>query len=456
LAQRARRARLARYPVIRAKVARTPVLVSLPGATTSADRALRCSGTSVASVSASLAALTGAMMYDAHSTSFLSTPSSARPLPPRWLGDIQGAAQGPTVVFVCGLYGDESDALLAAERAVPTLQHLRAALRGRVVFLAGNRQALASGVPFVRRDCNRGWTQRQLVRLQRLTPREVGDEDQEQLELAEALRAIEHEQRKPLVVIDLHGAPEPSRPFSCFVDTLRNRRLALSLPIGAVLGLEEVVTGTLSSYCTARGHVGISIEAGQGGTAEAVDRQVASIFLLLSAAGCLRERKLSGLGELREGLARASAGGPRVVEVLHRHAVEPGDGFRMLPGLTSFMPIEKGRVVAHDRTGAIRAPDAGLLFMPSYRDRGEEGFFVGREVRPVWLRISEWVRRSGAPRFLPLLPGIRRDPARPQLLLVNPRVARTHAPEVMHLCGYRRHPTAELPLVFSRTGPERH
>ena len=38
---------------------------------------------------------------------------------------------------------------------MPTLQHLRAALRGRVVFLAGNRQALASGVHFVRRDLNR-------------------------------------------------------------------------------------------------------------------------------------------------------------------------------------------------------------------------------------------------------------------------------------------------------------
>ena len=87
-------------------------------------------------------------MLDAHSASSLPPFSRTHAPPPRQLDDVQGSGPGPTVVFVCGLHGDESDALRAAPQAVPALQQLRRVLRGRVVFLAGNRQALASGVRF--------------------------------------------------------------------------------------------------------------------------------------------------------------------------------------------------------------------------------------------------------------------------------------------------------------------
>ncbi len=375
--------------------------------------------------------------------------------PPRVLGDVRGSARGPSLVVVGGMAGNEPAGVLAGARVAAALQELRSQLRGRAVFLAGNRQALAVGLRYVRRDLNRSWSPAQLERLASLSERELGDEEQEQVELARTLREVERAQRGPLILIDLHTTSAPSPPFVCFGDTLRNRRLALSLPTTAILGLEEVVEGALVSYCTDRGHVGISIESGQHRDPEAVERHVSAIWLLLVAAGCLPAQAVPDLAQHRQRLARASADQPRVVEIRYRHAVTPGDGFELLPGFRSFDPISPGQILGNTAQGPLRAPEAGLMLMPRYQAQGEDGYFLVREVRPFWLELSAWLRRAGVPRVLPYLPGVERDRAAPGQLVVDPRVAFTHVAEVMHLCGYRRRRSPETRPVFTRRGTQR-
>jgi succinylglutamate desuccinylase len=389
-----------------------------------------------------------------------SSPPSPSPRSPahrlsRVIGDARGASRGPCVVFVAGLHGNEPAGTVAAERVAAALAIRSSELRGRVVFLAGNRQALAANLRFVRRDLDSGWSQPNLERLRRLPERELGDEDQEQVELADALHQIGKAHGAPLIVVDLHTTSAASPPFVCFGDTLRNRQLAMALPLPAILGLDELIDGTLVGYCTERGHVGISVEAGQHRDPVAVERHVAAIWLLLVAAGCLPARAVPELASQRARLARASAGCPRVVEVLHRHVVNPTDQFQMLPGFASFARVAEGDVIAHDAKGPVLAPRKGLLLMPRYQPQGADGFFLAREVRPVWLGVSALLRRAGATRLVPYLPGVRRDPREPRWLLVDPRVARTHVAEVMHLFGYRRRGSSEERLVFSRRGPHR-
>jgi predicted deacylase len=367
----------------------------------------------------------------------------------RVLGDIPGTTPGPSVVFIGGLHGNEPAGALAAEQVATVLRERGASLRGRVVFLAGNVQALASGLRFVRRDLNRGWTEAQLSRVRALPQHALGDEDQEQRDLSECLYAIERERRGRLIVVDLHTTSAESAPFVSFGDTLLNRRLALSLPVTAILGLEEVVDGALVSYWTDRGHVSLSLEAGQHGAALSVDRHVAAIWLLLVAAGCVRASDVPELGQHKQRLATASAGFPAVVEVRHRHVVAAGDGFEMAPGFESFMPVRRGQVLARDVRGPVEAPESGLILVPLYQSQGDDGYFIVREVRLVWLKVSKWLRTAGVPRLLPHLPGVRRDPARLGHLLVDPTVAFAHVADVMHLCGFRRRGSVEKLLLFS-------
>jgi succinylglutamate desuccinylase len=253
----------------------------------------------------------------------------------------------------------------------------------------------------------------------------------------------------------LHTGSAPSAPFVSFGDTLLNRRLALSLPATCILGLEEVVEGALVSYWTDRGHASLAIEAGQHQDPESVERLVAAIWLLLVAAGSLRARDVPDLAQHRERLAMASAGCPAVVEVRHRHVVTAGDQFAMEPGFRSFLPVQRGQLLARDARGPVLAPETGAILMPRYQSQGEDGFFLVREVRPVWLKISEWLRRAGVSRVVPHLPGVRRDPARPGHLLVDPTVAFTHVADVMHLCGFRRRGSVDKFLLFSMRRPVR-
>jgi succinylglutamate desuccinylase len=97
----------------------------------------------------------------------------------------------------------------------------------------------------------------------------------------------------------------------------------------------------------------------------------------------------------------------------------------------------------------VRVPDDGLLLMPRYQGQGDDGFFLGREVRAFWLRLSAWLRRLPLERVLPLLPGVRRDVRAHRTLLVRPSVARWLTFEVFHLLGYRwaRRDAAELVFV---------
>jgi hypothetical protein len=54
----------------------------------------------------------------------------------------------------------------------------------------------------------------------------------------------------------------------------------------------------------------------------------------------------------------------------------PADEFAMAPGFANIQPV-----VARDRSGEIRADEDCLLVMPLYQGKGDDGFFLGREVR---------------------------------------------------------------------------
>jgi succinylglutamate desuccinylase len=139
-----------------------------------------------------------------------------------------------------------------------------------------------------------------------------------------------------------------------------------------------------------------------------------------------------------------------VLEILHRHAVEPGDGFRMEPSFVNFQSVAHGELLA--RAGAngeerIEAPRDGVLIMPLYQGQGQDGFFLGRRVRPFWLHLSTFLRRLRLGSWLHVLPGVRRVGAGPDALEVDRRVARFLSRELFHLFGYRR-VRAEGELVF--------
>ena len=327
-------------------------------------------------------------------------------------------------------------------------------MHGRLVALSGNIQALRAKRRYLDCDLNRVWADEELERLRRSHPVEDTAERREQRELLAALDGYFAEGWEHIILLDLHSISAHGAPFAITGDTLQNRAVAFQLSLPVVLGLEERIEGTLLSYVGELGHVAICIEGGQNDVESTVDHHAAAVWLTLVASGLLAEHDVPELAARRELLRRTVKGLPLAAEIRYRKPIPTAESFEMLPGFLNFARVAAGEVVARvgvpGRWRDVRAPTGGLLLMPRYQGQGDDGFFIGREVRPLWLRVSALVRRARLAWILPLLPGIRRDPARPRVLLANPRVARWFVLEILHLFGYRRSARAAAPLVFIR------
>lgn len=368
---------------------------------------------------------------------------------PREMGRCVGRQPGPTLICLGGLHGNEPAGVLGIQRVLASLGSRSEALRGELVGLVGNRMALAVGRRFIDHDLNRAWNPERLARLLRSPgPREA--EDREQLELDATLQTLVDEAPGRVYLLDLHTFSGPGSAFAILDDTLPNRELAMDFPVPLVLGLEEELSGTLASHLTAQGVTVLGFESGRHEDAGSVDRAEAAVWLALDSCGLLEGESRTAARQARTVLESQSESSVGIVEVLYRHPIDSRNGFSMMPGFESFQSVVEGQLLGKAVDGAILAPRPGMLLMPLYQDQGEDGFFLVREIRPVWLPISATLRSWRMERFLHWLPGISRHPDRPDTFIVDRRLARFFALRLFHLLGFRREGKDGVRLVMTR------
>ena len=368
----------------------------------------------------------------------------------RLLGRLRGPHPGPTLLCIGGLHGNETAGVEALRRVLDRLAPRESEMTGELVALVGNEEALSRSRRFVDRDLNRAWTDERIRALRARGPESLEAEDREQLELLAVIEEVVEEARGPVYVLDLHTTSGSGGAFSAFGDTLPNRNFAAHIPVPMVLGLEELVDGTLLAFLGYHGLVAVVVETGQHAEPEAVDRAEAAILISVTTAGLLASHRLPEASAAWKRLHRESAGLPRALEMRVRHDVQPGDGFRMRPGYRNFQLVEEGEELAADGGGPVVAPEDGRILMPLYQEQGEDGFFLVREFSAFWLWASSALRRLKADRLVPLLPGVHRDPHRPDTVVVNKGVARWYALQFFHLLGYRKEEDAGHRLVLQR------
>lgn len=376
---------------------------------------------------------------------------------PRLLGSYGGDGAGPLIIGIGGMHGNEPAGALALQRALEILRAHDVPFRGRLVGFAGNRAALALGRRYVDEDFNRAWSQERVRRIRTgVSSSEMSAEQREQRELVACLDDQLARRRGPVVCLDLHTTSAAGTPFVVIGDTLPNRRFGFRLRAPVVLGLEERLESTILNYLGEGGHVAVGFEGGQHESPTAVAIHLAAIRTVLVTAGCIRAEDFPLPDDGLDAHEGETDGLPPVVEVRHHHVIRDGDEFVMEPGFTNFQPVERGRLLARDRHGPIRAGESGQVLMPLYQGQGTDGFFLVRRVRPFWLRVAERLRRLRIDRLLPALPGVRRYRDAPGTLVVDPRVARWFVVELFHLLGFRKRQSREGKLIVSRRWHESH
>ena len=307
---------------------------------------------------------------------------------PRVLGHIQGKRPGPTLIAMGGLHGNEPSGILALQRVLEALAPRAAHLSGDFIALSGNRGALVRNRRFLGRDLNRLWTSERINALRGIgqgTRPEGGPTDPEDVEQEEILLALDQAlatARGDVFFLDLHTTSGPGEPFSTIADPASSRAFALNIPVPLILGLGEMLEGTLTGYLTDLGIPAVVFEGGQHGSPGSVVSSEAGVWLSLVGAGMIPQASFPEVARSWEHLRTLTRGLPPVLRMEYRHPLGPDDEFRMLPGFESFQVVECGQVVAQDRNGEVACPMAGRLLMPLYQSQGEDGFFLIREVDP--------------------------------------------------------------------------
>jgi predicted deacylase len=359
---------------------------------------------------------------------------------PRVVGELRGGgAGGPTLICVGSVHGNEPSGALALDRIFTYLQTAGLTeVHGRMVGLLGNRRALAKNRRFLSQDLNRFWDPERAERL-----RTTGDRlEAEALELRELDHELERILREseghPVYLLDLHTTSGPGPAFGNLDDTLPNREFALKFPVPLVVGIEEEISGTLTNYAFELGVITLGFESGQHDDPTSIDRAEAAIWVALEASGVLPRGSRPEIAKAWQ-LLRTNRGElPHVVEIRHREAIRRGSGFQMRPGYRNLQAVKSGEIVASDHRGVMKIGEAALILMPLYQAQGDDGFFLVRPVRMMWLHLSTFLRRRRLGRFLHYLPGVRAIPDEPDRFSVNRRYARWFALELFHLLGFRR------------------
>jgi len=369
----------------------------------------------------------------------------------RVLGLIKSESEGPTIIVTAAIHGNEIAGIKAAERVVTRLERDRPPVRGRLLFLGGNLAALRERTRFVDLDLNRQWTPEKVaILLDAPTDGAEAVEDTEQRDLVRVMRDEIAIARGPIYFLDMHTSSAEGPPFLTVGDTLLNRKFAAEFPLPVILGLEEQVDGSLLEYLNNYGIVTLGIEAGQHDSPSSIDRLEAVLWLALVAARFVDASAVQDLQHRRRMLSQESRDIPRVIEVRHRHAIEPTDAFRMEPGFSNFQAVRKGQILARDNHGLVLCPEDGLVLLPLYQGKGDDGFFVAREFRLFWLRVSAVLRRLRMGRLVKFLPGVRRHPDLDGVLIVNTRIVRLYPLDTFHLFGFRKLRREGVDLLVSR------
>ncbi|MEQ8360231.1 MAG: succinylglutamate desuccinylase/aspartoacylase family protein [Cytophagales bacterium] len=365
----------------------------------------------------------------------------------RRIGSFYGS-DGPTIMILGGLHGNEPAGIIAFQRVLKVLETRNLQFKGQIHGFRGNLKAISNSERFLEEDMNRNWY--------RYMRRKASDstietaEDSERDALLNTILDTMHDASEPCIFFDLHSTSAPSLPFAAINDSIYNRSIVKGLPVPIILGLQEQIEGTLNGILNDMGLPAVLFEAGQHNEKETIDYHESFIWYMLYKLGCIQRNAVKSLQKHRDILKNASKGKEGFYEVTFRYPVEIGDQFEMYPGFQSFQPIENNQKIAKNNRGDIFAPHKDIMFMPLYQNKGQDGYFLIRKIKPIWMKISKWLRHRNIDNYIHYLPGVNEFDHEEQHFKVDKSIAFAFALQLFHLLGYRKERVIDDQLYVSR------
>jgi succinylglutamate desuccinylase len=284
-------------------------------------------------------------------------------------------SQGPVLLVSAGVHGNEPSGVLALTRVFEKLKKEQPAIKGQIIGVSGNLNALRKGQRLIDKDLNRVCTPENAEKLR--NGEDLGYQEAEEFKaLVEIVDQIHQDSNVSQVYfMDLHTTSSPTVPYISVNKREDSYGFARKFPLPVAKGIEKYIPGHFDHYLTLEGYVGFTVEAGQHEAPESVDYHEAMVILGLVTAGLVGEDQLEGYQGYYQKL-KETFGGDEGYEVVHRHHIEKGETFKMEPGYSNFTPIKEGELLAHSNGNPVHSPTDGRIFLPLYQAQGDDGFFI--------------------------------------------------------------------------------
>ena len=303
----------------------------------------------------------------------------------RIIGTYEGKAKGPLFIAIGAMHGNEPAGVRAIELVLKMLEvepvrNPDFTYIGQFLGLIGNVTAYEAGVRFMVKDMNRNFTASDH---RHLDSSDCDVEDREIIELQTTIKnAIAAYRPNKVILLDLHTTSSYGGIFTICRDKAPDIEIASAMHAPIVLGMLSGLKGTTLHYFTTETlgveTTPITFESGQHTEELSVRRAVAGLINCMKAIGSVKEDDVENHHE--QILIQYSADLPKLTRLVDRHGIKEQDEFRMNPGYKNFQRVKAGETVAQDKNGPVKIPQDGLILMPLYQDKGEDGYFLIEEV----------------------------------------------------------------------------
>jgi succinylglutamate desuccinylase len=304
--------------------------------------------------------------------------------PERIIGKFKGASDGPLLVALGGIHGNEPAGVQAIEIVYRLLEmepevNSDFAFSGTFLGLRGNLRALLEGKRYIEKDMNRSLQPPDVASILQSDPATLEAEDKEIYEL---ISLIHHEvdilDPARVVVLDLHTTSAAGGIFVLSSRDPESIRIGIEMHAPVITGFAEGVRGTTMEYFSpeqfGREVISVVFESGRHDEPLSVNRAIAGIINCMRTIGSVPAAHVENKHDYL--LQEYSRDLPKVAELVDRYQIVNGADFQMIPDYNNFEQVTAGQVVAYADGKPVRAAKDGLLLMPKYQEQSQDGFFI--------------------------------------------------------------------------------
>jgi len=303
----------------------------------------------------------------------------------RVIGEHIGTKGGPLLIILGAMHGNEPAGVKAIDLTLKMLEvepikNPDFQYKGSMLGLIGNMEAYRRGERFINKDLNRCWIKEDIDDI--LDKETLTEEELEMRDILSIIKkSIVKHSPSEVVILDLHTTSSDGGIFSIVGDDDSCLQIAKQIHAPVVLGMLEGLRGTTLHYFTEENLKykisAITFESGQHEDPLSVNRAIAAIITCMRTIESVKPTDVENQHSAI--LKKYSKELPQVARLLYCHSIEEGDNFKMKEGYKNFQKIKTDEALASDINGAIKSKSDGMILMPLYQKKGEDGYFIIKE-----------------------------------------------------------------------------